>query len=409
LSGKGRGDQADRDEPRAEGTPFPGEILEPVEGGASATAEAPATAPSPLPDALPASAPARPSLVIQTSFLGDMVLTTPLIAELAKRGPVDVVATPASAPLLANNPSVRDVILYDKRGDAKGMTGLYRTAQALRRRQEGTEERDREAAAAYLAQGSVRSATLALLAGIPERVGFGTSAGRRLYTRRVPYREDRHHAERLWRLAMPPDVPDPDASAIRPRLFPADAEMVAVEKLLADAGVARGEPLLALAPGSIWGTKRWPYYAGLAARLAGRDPGLRLVVIGGRPDAALAREIADAVPAGRVIDATGRLSLLASAELIGRTLALVTNDSAPQHLASAMGTPTVAVFGPTVPGFGFGPLAPRRATVGHAALACRPCHRHGPRACPLGHWRCMREIEAPVLEESVDELLHPRG
>ena len=382
--------------------PFPGEVLVGVE-----IARAPAfeTAPeaAPLPDGLEPLT----SLVIQTSFLGDMVLTTPLIAELARRGPVDVVATPASAPLLANNPSVRDVILYDKRGDAKGMTGLYATSQRLRHRQDGDEEQHREVAVAYLAQGSVRSATLALLAGIPERVGFTTSAGRRLYTRRVPYRQDRHHAERLWRLAMPPDVGDPDARAITPRLFPADAEMSAVDELLREAGHLADEPLLALAPGSIWGTKRWPYYARLARDLADRDVRLRLVVIGGRDDADLAREIVETLPAGRAIDATGRLSLLASAELIGRAVALVTNDSAPQHLASAMGTPTVSVFGPTVPGFGFGPLAPHRATVGHGALACRPCHRHGPKACPLGHWRCMREIGTAPVIESIDALLQP--
>src|SRR5438034_316720 len=92
------------------------------------------------------------------------------------------------------------------------------------------------------------------------------------------------------------------------------------------------------------------------------------------------RSTRDACPIatdGAAIDATGRLSLLASAELIGRTIALVTNDSAPQHLASAMGTPTITIFGPTVPEFGFGPLAPRSITIGHHQLACRPCDRHG--------------------------------
>ena len=90
----------------------------------------------------------------------------------------------------------------------------------------------------------------------------------------------------------------------------------------------------------------------------------------------------------------GRLSLLASAELIGRARLLVTNDSAPLHLASAMNTPTVAVFGPTVPAFGFGPLADRASVAEHLGLDCRPCDRHGPQRCPLGHWRCMREITA---------------
>jgi len=384
-------------------TPIDVELL-PAPSGLEAEGSDTDAATEPLEESASIRVHPRPAaLVIQTSFIGDMVLTTPLIAELARRGPVDVVATPASAPLLANNPSVRDVITYDKRGDALGMYGLYRTAQTLKQRQGDGGEEARAADVAYLAQGSVRSAMLALLAGIPQRVGFSTSAGRHLYTRRVAYREDRHHAERLWRLAAEGDVAEPDAARLRPRLFPADAEIGAVDALLEEAGHAAGEPLVALAPGSVWATKRWPYYADLARSLVA-DGHARVVLVGGKPDAALAAEIAAAVAPGRAIDATGRLSLLGSAELIGRAVAIVTNDSAPQHLASAMGTPTITVFGPTVPDFGFGPLAPRRATVGHAALACRPCDRHGPRACPLGHWRCMREIDAARVLNVVREV-----
>src|SRR5438093_9754010 len=108
------------------------------------------------------------SLVIQTSFLGDTVLTTPLIAELAKRGPVDVVTTPPSAGLLANNPSIRATIPYDKRRSDRGVAGFVRVAGKLRAAKYDV---------AYMAQGSVRSAALALVASIPRRVGFDTSAG----------------------------------------------------------------------------------------------------------------------------------------------------------------------------------------------------------------------------------------
>jgi heptosyltransferase-2 len=80
--------------------------------------------------------------------------------------------------------------------------------------------------------------------------------------------------------------------------------------------------------------------------------------------------------------------------LIRRARLLVTNDSAPQHLASAVGTPTLTVFGPTVEGFGFGPLAPGSAAIGHDAMPCRPCDRHGPLRCPLGHFRCMLDLTA---------------
>jgi heptosyltransferase-2 len=164
-----------------------------------------------------------------------------------------------------------------------------------------------------------------------------------------------------------------------------------VDSLLRDAAHDADEPLIALAPGSVWGTKRWPGYIELAGALGGDA---RLVIVGSAADAPLAAEIIRGAGShgARTIDATGKLSLLASAELIARAAALVTNDSAPLHLASAMGTPTIAVFGPTVPAFGFGPLAPRSAIAEVMGLPCRPCDRHGPQRCPLGHWRCMREI-----------------
>jgi heptosyltransferase II len=318
---------------------------------------------------MPAAAPGG-VLVVQTSFIGDMVLTTPLIASLAaaSRRPVSVLAIPSTAILLRNNPDVADVIV-----------------------------RQRAFAEAYFAQGSMRSAALGAAARVRLRVGFESSSGRRLYTVRVPYDESSHHARRLESL-MEPVYGRDRIGGSRPRLFPGDDDVASAEAVLQSAGHA-GEPLVALAPGSIWGTKRWPFYPELAALLAGR---FRPVIIGGAADRSLAREILAQCPSA--IDATSGPSLLASAHLIGRCSAIVTNDSAPQHLASAMGTPTVSIFGPTVPEFGFGPLAQPSDVVGHDGLACRPCDRHGPQRCPLGHWLCMREIDAPLVAQAVQRL-----
>ena len=330
------------------------------------------------------------ALVIQTSFLGDMVLTTPLISALAMHGDVDVVATPANAALLTNHPDVRRVFVYDKRGEHSGLGG-FRTLVARVRSQEKSD-------VAYLAQGSWRSAALALTAGFRQRVGFDTSAGRILYSRQVRFRKDEHHAARLWRLAKGDDAAAPNASVLRPRLYPGEQEDEAVDRLLGAAGYA-GEPLIAIAPGSVWATKRWPYYADLARRLTTIG---RIVIVGGVDDASLAAAIVEAT-SGSAIDTTGQLSLLASAALLGRSRVLVTNDSAPQHLASAMDTPTVALFGPTVPAFGFGPLAGQSRIAQVEALRCRPCDAHGPRTCPLTHWRCMRDL---TVAQVVDAIAH---
>ena len=333
------------------------------------------------------------SLVIQTSFLGDVVLTTPLIAELAKRGPVDVLATPAGASVLANNPGIRTLLKYDKRDTYGAAIQTWRTIKAIRQNPPYD--------TVYMAQGSFRSAILALLTGARERIGFFTSHGKALYTKRVEYRSDRHHAERLWWLSMTECADPPIPEQLRVRLYPSDEDRAKVDALLRHAGVEDGS-FIALAPGSAWGTKRWPYFADLAERLGAEH---RIVVLGGPADCAIADEIARRVSHAPVVDACGKLPILASAELIGRARAIVTNDSAPQHLASAMGTPTLTLYGPTVPDFGFGPLAPVRATGGVTGLDCRPCHRHGPKRCPLGHWRCMRELSVDDAERLVTSLL----
>jgi heptosyltransferase-2 len=332
---------------------------------------------------------------VQTSFLGDVILTTPLIRELAKRGPVDVLVTPPGAAVLANNPDIRTVIPYDKRGTYGSALNLWQTIRELRS--------GRPYDAAYLAQGSFRSGLLAVMTGAKQRIGFASSTGKTLYTKQLPYRPDRHHAERLWSLSMSECADPPTPDQIRPRLYPADEERLIVDRMLRRAG-SLDEPFVALAPGSAWGTKRWPYYVELARRTSEHA---RIAIIGSKSDARIAGEIAAVVPDGSLINAVGQLPLLASAELIGRAQAIVTNDSAPQHLASAMGTPTLTIFGPTVPEFGFGPLAERRAVAGLEGLSCRPCHRHGPQRCPLGHWRCMRELGPELVASLLSEVLNP--
>ena len=337
------------------------------------------------------------SLVVQTSFLGDIVLTTPLLRELASRGPVDVLTSPEGAAILSNNPAIRNVIVYDRREMDSGLVGFGRAVGRIRRTglygsAEASAPR-REANAfyseAYLAQGSLRSAMLVTAAGVKRRIGFNTSEGRRFYTDRVEYRPDRHHAERLWRLASPDR--DPTSEEIAPSLFPTADDDQAAGAIVREQISNPARPFIALAPGSVWATKRWPFYPELA-QLITQD--FNVVVVGGGADVAIGDAIVSQLPKGCAANAAGRLGILASAALIGRAVALVTNDSAPQHLASAMNIPTVTTFGPTVPEFGFGPLAPNSHVAGIDGLACRPCDRHGPQKCPLGHWRCMRELSS---------------
>ena len=324
--------------------------------------------------------PDRPSaLVIQTAFLGDVVLTTPLLSVLAERhGPVDVLTTPAAASLLDMHPAVRSLIRYDKHGSGSGWSGFRRMVVEIRSRQYG---------AIYLPHRSIRSAALALLSGARERIGFADSPAAITYTTRVARPSTGHEVERLLALA------GPGYSAPPVSLGLTAADHAQAESWLAANGIRPG--FVAVAPGSIWGTKRWPYYPELAASLD-----RPFVVVGGADDQPLAQAIIAAAP-GRAASAAGALSLRASAALIQRAAVLVTNDSAPLHLATAVGTPIVAVFGPTVPAFGFGPRRRDDVAIGHQGLACRPCSKHGPQRCPLGHHRCMRDLSAETVAAAV--------
>ncbi|HEX9893711.1 MAG TPA: glycosyltransferase family 9 protein, partial [Gemmatimonadales bacterium] len=228
-------------------------------------------------------------LVIQTAFLGDVVLTTPLLIRLAEQhGPVDVLVTPAAAAVLEGHPAVRELIRYDKRGRDRGLGGLLRLGRTLR---------SRRYQRVYLPHRSARSAALALWSGAPERIGFADGAAAWSYTRRIP-RTGAHETARLAALAGPGPVP-------RPSL-----ELRAADRALALCWLEQAEvhgPFTALAPGSVWATKRWPYYADLAGSLPGT-----VVIVGGPEDEAVGRSIVARDPS-RIHSAAGALPLRASA------------------------------------------------------------------------------------------------
>jgi len=320
--------------------------------------------------------------VVQTAWLGDVLLTTPLLEALvARHGPVDVLVTPEAATLVETHPAVGRVFAYDKRGRDRGLGDLWRQARTLR---------ERRYEVAILAQGSFRSGLLTWLAGIPRRVGFADQPAARWCTDRLP-RPDGHQAERLRALAQAAPSGRPGTAALSLVLTAGDHTLA--ETALRRAGIAG--PFVVLAPGSARSTKRWPYYRGLATLLAAEAP---VVVLG------LDEDGWGPDPTGRGVADLTALPLRASAAVLQRAAAAVVNDSAPLHLAQAVGTPVVAIFGPTHPSLGFGPRGPRDLALG-LPLACRPCSTHGGQRCPLGHHRCLRELSADTVLEALRRVL----
>ncbi|MHB1048842.1 MAG: lipopolysaccharide heptosyltransferase II [Bacteroidota bacterium] len=335
-------------------------------------------------------------LVFQTAFLGDVILTLPMIQALKRAIPkamIDVVTTPAASPLLVH-PDISAVIPYDKRKTQRGFGGMLSLARQLRSRRYDI---------AIVPHRSFRSALVVALSGIPIRIGFSSAAGKFLYTHIVQYEKHRHEIERNVHLLSALDIPV--TAKELPSLYPDESAVRTVRKFLFEREIPDDRTLIAVAPGSVWNTKRWlaERYAELSRMLAER--GCEVVIIGGREDAELGRAIVEAGKHKQIHDATGKLTLPESAALIGRCSVLVTNDSAPLHLGVAMRTPVVAIFGATIPEFGFAPYGERDVVIETPGLHCRPCGIHGGKTCPTGTFDCMKRIETQMVYDAVVQLL----
>lgn len=325
------------------------------------------------------------TLLVDTSFLGDVLCAEPLVRAAAARWPdepLDFLAGPGGGQILAGHPALREILVFDKRGADRGLGGLLRLAKRLR---------GRRYARALCTHRSWRTAFLLWRARIPARVGFHDASGAWLYTQRVRHRKELHEVERNLELLG-------GGGWEAPRMYPGEAECARADELL------EGATPVALAPGSIWATKRWPpeHWAALLRGLA--DAGHACVLLGGPEDEDLAASILTAAgdpPEARNL--CGRTSLRESAALLRGCRALVSNDSAPMHLGVAAGIPVIAVYCSTVPAFGFAPRGPRDLVLEVDGLDCRPCGIHGHRACPEGHFRCGQDLEpARVLAAALE-------
>ncbi len=339
-------------------------------------------------------------LLVQTGFLGDVVLSTPLINNLRKLYPpaqISVMTTPLAAPLVASHPEVAQVITFDKRGADSGWPGLARMARMLRA--EGF-------AKVFSLHKSVRTAVLLRLACIPERVGFAEAGASFLYTRTARRSDLAHEVLRNLALLRTAGL---EPSALNSSLvlsIPGEVQRRA--DLLLDAVAANegpaAAPLIGLAPGSVWATKRWTAEGFCRVAEALYEDGFKVLILGAESDADCAAEIERKarVP---VVNLAGKTDLITSAAVISRLRILVTNDSAPLHVAAACKVSVVAVFCATVPEFGFAPWGVAHECVGLPELSCRPCGRHGAQRCPVGTNACAKSLPAEAVISAVRRVL----
>jgi heptosyltransferase-2 len=330
----------------------------------------------------------RPILIVPYMWIGDFVRGHTVVRVLNRRWPnrpVDLLTTSLCAPLVDYMPGVRAGIVWD----------LPRSRLAVaRQRALAAELRTRDYGTALVLPRTWKSAIAPALAGIPERVGFfgearfGLINQMRWGEKALPRFIDKNAV-----LALPDGAPLPPEWPVPKLVVPTDETI----RWRQANGLGTG-PAIALAPGSVGASKRWTYYPEAARLLAER--GLGVWVVGGPGEKALAQEIV-AVGGSRVRDLTGtdlRNGILA----MGAASVAISNDSGLMHIAAAIGTPTMGIFGPTSP-FHWAPLNGLAATVQtKTVVPCQPCHRP---VCTMNEHRCMRDIAASDVAEIAQRVL----
>jgi heptosyltransferase II len=334
----------------------------------------------------------RPILIVPYMWIGDFVRGHTVVRVLKQRWPnrpVDILVTTLCAPLVDYMPGVRAGVVWDLPRSRLALTQQWDLARQLRAQGYGT---------VLIMPRTWKSAIAPALAGIPERVGFVGEARFGLLNRwRWGERALPRMIDRKASLALP-------AGAERPPEWPAPQLRVSGEEVTRwrqAQGLGTGSAV-ALAPGAVGSSKRWTSYAEAARMLAER--GIDLWVVGGPNEQAMAAEIV-ATGGSRVRDLTGhdlRNGILAMA---AATIA-ISNDSGLLHVAAALGTPTMGIFGPTSP-YHWAPLNGLAATIrAKTSIPCRPCHRP---VCTMNDHRCMSDIPAAEVVAIAEQVLAEAG
>ncbi|MBL7865734.1 MAG: glycosyltransferase family 9 protein [Cyclobacteriaceae bacterium] len=316
-------------------------------------------------------------LIIQTAFIGDVILATALVESIRKTHPeavIDFVVRNGNEELVSGNPGIRKVFILDKR---RKYASLMELIAAFRKARYDY---------AINVQRFATTGLMTFLSGAKATIGFDKNPLSGFFTHKV--RHDvggLHEVTRNLRLLSPAGM---DVEAM-PRIYPSAQQWEVVKGF-------KAEPYITVSPASVWFTKQWP--AKQWSEFLHQISGLKIYILGGPGDQKLGDELTSSIPGKSIVNLAGKLSLVESAALMADARMNFVNDSAPLHLASAMNAPVTAVFCSTVPSFGFGPLSDKSFVIETKEdLDCRPCGLHGFRQCPKGHFRCATSIDVRQL------------
>lgn len=314
-------------------------------------------------------------LIIQTAFIGDVILATPLIENLKAEFPactIDFLVKNGNQSLLKNDPNLNEILVFDKKKKVSSLVVLIKKIRA--KKYDLVINLHRFAS----------SGILTFLSGAKQKLGFKKNPFSFTYSQSFPHEigNGKHEVDRNLEL-----IKHLTSNLNRqPKLHPTSEDFEAIKTY-------QSENFYCLAPASVWFTKQAPkeIWLKLISKLTADNSTIYL--LGGTDDTDLCDEIKVKTNAEKVINLAGKLSLMQSAALMKNAKRNFVNDSGPLHLASAVNAPVSAFFCSTTPRFGFGPLSDDLEIIEVKNLSCRPCGLHGHKECPKGNFRCGNELK----------------
>jgi len=321
-------------------------------------------------------------LIIQTAFLGDVVLALSMaeyIRSMDNDAHIIFVTTRVSEPIASHCPFIDEVVVYDKYKDDKGLSGIWKLANKLN---------SRKYIAVFTPHRSLRSTLLTKLIASGKKYGFDKAALSWIYNNRIKYESSSHEIERNLSLVRTHWI-DISSDLLLPVI------KVDTEK----------KDSICIAPGSVWATKRWPVQKWIELVSQPELAEKEIVIIGSENDEEIANEIELKAGNNSIRNLAGKLSIVESITKIAECKLIVSNDSAPQHFAMAVGTPVITIFGATVPRFGFYPVGQYDKIIEtEKELACRPCGIHGKQKCAIKTFDCMNSIDVRKVIDEIKSL-----
>lgn len=331
-------------------------------------------------------------LVIQTAFIGDAVLTLPMLKKLKALYPdstIDVVTTPVASSIFRANPYTYKVYSYDKKGSDRSISSLVKFAGEIKK-----ENYTR----IYSPHRSFRTSMLVLLSGVRETFGFSNASFHQVYKNLIHYNPSHHEVQRNLELIGDGGISD---WRILPEIIAGEAEKKSIQLFLKN---FPGEKFAAVAPGSVWKTKRYPKEKFIEVIRFLLSESFRVLLIGGSDDAEYCSQISAAFEDG-VTSAAGKFSIVETVELLRQCSILISNDSAPTHFGMCADIPVVTIYCSTVPKFGFYPYNHKSASISYDSLSCKPCGIHGRRECPIKTFDCAYKIDTQTVADTIRSIL----